>query len=904
MAGSPLSISGKFIWQQVGFWLICLLAFWGFGTPVAHAQSPVLISGEFENQPLINVLYAWEDEYKVYFSFSHKTIERQRVTLSLNRVPLEQALEKLLAGSELQYEIRKERFVFIQPPDPQKRVCGWLKDSVTGDPIPYAKVWLPASRKGTLSKPDGSFILKGPFVDKDSILISHLGYEGKGMSVEARIRKGCGLIELSAKAMEVPTVNISEYLTDGISYAGWAIHLDPVRVTALPGLSEPDVFRMAEVLPGLSNPDETATGLNLRGGTPDQTLIEYNDIPLFHSGHFFDMISGLNPYGVRSAEVYRSGYGAERNGHVSGLLSLSQGDSLLKEAQYGANLTLTHAGIDIAQPFDRRRGTIFLAARRSIMDFGAYAPAPFEVLQERVFQGSRIWDSRERDEVHSEEILFHDMSLRVLWEPDNRNRIALSGLWMGDRLYYQAVEDEDASNYISTTDYIEKRQLSASLRWDTRVSNRYQISHLISISGYGSSYEHNWEWLDVGNRIFESYARVNNVGDIRFSSRHKWALSPRTQVEAGYEGIVQETGYTLGWAATWDADTTSFSPHSTLHSLYITQQAEIGKKLHAEVGLRGMYQNVLETISWSPRLHLRYAATPELSFRLQAGRYHQFIFQLVEWDVDIYELNPPIWLLAGESGVPPLSANQVSLGGLWDHKDWIVDIEVYKKSLQQLTAISTGINQASPGLFPESTFELDEGTSEIMGLDALVKKRWRKQRTWIAYTLARVLHDFPDVSDEPFRAPQDLRHLLKFIHLAEFGPYELAFGWTYHSGKPFTPKVGESISRIVDEAETPDEEDNEYLIVDPVFGEINSENLRPYHRWDASFMYHFSPEHKRMKLTVGLSAINIWSRENSLSQQHVRGYYDADTPLVSVESDELEKSLLRFLPNILLRIKW
>lgn len=78
-----------------------------------------------------------------------------------------------------------------------------------------------------------------------------------------------------SKTQHLEEIVIKEYLTLGVSKKkdDSSISLSPQELGILPGLTEPDVLQSIQLLPGVQSPTETAAGLYIRGGTPDQNLI-------------------------------------------------------------------------------------------------------------------------------------------------------------------------------------------------------------------------------------------------------------------------------------------------------------------------------------------------------------------------------------------------------------------------------------------------------------------------------------------------------------------------------------------------------------------------------------------------------------------------------------------------------
>ncbi len=110
------------------------------------------------------------------------------------------------------------------------------------------------------------------------------------------------------KILNLEEVLISDYITQGISKKqNGAIEVAPKKLGILPGLIEPDVLLSLQLLPGIQSSSETASGLQIRGSSPDQNLVLFDGIKMYQSGHFFGLISSFNPYVTKKISLYRNG---------------------------------------------------------------------------------------------------------------------------------------------------------------------------------------------------------------------------------------------------------------------------------------------------------------------------------------------------------------------------------------------------------------------------------------------------------------------------------------------------------------------------------------------------------------------------------------------------------------------
>ena len=60
-------------------------------------------------------------------------------------------------------------------------------------------------------------------------------------------------------------------------------------------------------IPGVYSADQTISNINVRSGTHDQNLFLWNGIRLFQTGHFFGLISSLNPNLAHTISISKNG---------------------------------------------------------------------------------------------------------------------------------------------------------------------------------------------------------------------------------------------------------------------------------------------------------------------------------------------------------------------------------------------------------------------------------------------------------------------------------------------------------------------------------------------------------------------------------------------------------------------
>jgi hypothetical protein len=245
-------------------------------------------SFSFEKEPLQEVLTSIEKAYDVKFSYNAQLAENQFITLLLKDVTLNTVIQRLQKQVPVVFEKVNERYYIIrnQSQEGKIRICGVLIDAKTELPIFEASVVNISQSKGTVTNSNGKFELFLAFPN-DTIEVRFLGYKTQQILANELQNKPCTTILLEADQFDLGTVLLSNYLTSGIDKNNdGSISISPSQLGILPGLTEPDVLQSIQLLPGVQSPNETASGLFIRGGTPDQNLILWDGIKMYHSGHF------------------------------------------------------------------------------------------------------------------------------------------------------------------------------------------------------------------------------------------------------------------------------------------------------------------------------------------------------------------------------------------------------------------------------------------------------------------------------------------------------------------------------------------------------------------------------------------------------------------------------------------
>jgi ferric enterobactin receptor len=273
-------------------------------------------------------------------------------------------------------------FFCVQPASSQTRlVFGKIIDKKNTTPIPDAIVSISSQDAAVSSDENGEFKINIPSAFACTLVVAKNGYGKLYFPVEVNATTDffeialsrSSLIELqdmdvNANRVEVkPMIKTSEKISQ--------VKMSPELVAKLPNVGQADLFRSLQLLPGVSSANEASSGLYIRGGTPDQTLIVLDHMPIYYVDHFYGFFSAFNPRAIDEVTLYKGGFGSQFGGRLSSVVEMSSvGTNMVYDsnetgirAGIGSGLLSSNAFVQIPI-LNKNVGTLMIAGRRSMTD--------------------------------------------------------------------------------------------------------------------------------------------------------------------------------------------------------------------------------------------------------------------------------------------------------------------------------------------------------------------------------------------------------------------------------------------------------------------------------------------------------------------------------------------------------
>ncbi|WP_353779374.1 FecR domain-containing protein [Winogradskyella sp. 3972H.M.0a.05] len=652
------------------------------------------------------------------------------------------------------------------------------------------------------------------------------------------------------------------YLAKGISKAKDAsFTIVPNELEILPGLTEPDILESLQQLPSVISPNETASGLVVRGGVADQNRLIWDGINMYHKGHLFGMISPFNPYAADKVTFINKGTHPRFGDRVSSVIDITSTDEVTNKFKGSAGFNAINADAYLEIPIIEDKLSIQGSFRRSYTEL--YQSYTFDQLADKVFQSTKIEEQENADNDFS----FLDFNVKLNYKPSDKDNIHLSVIHADNNLDYRTRDITTDENF---NDIMTIRNTGYSAKWNRIWNDRLTQT----TSAFFSDYKFNYNFIinEDGTQVYD-FDKRNIIFDSGVSSELNFAVNENNDLTFGYQYGLKDVNYafisTDELSFILDSDQTVVETHSA-YTNYILRKPN---RYTINVGLRGSYYAQLDAIRIEPRA-LVYVPVFK-GFKIQASGEikNQIISEIDETVLSDLTLENRLWRLSNGTEFPIINSNQWSLGFVYSRNGWRLDVDHYYKNIKNVTALSLGF------LNPEnSSFTI--GKQRIVGVDVLLEKDIKRFKAWLSYSFNKMDNKYEGLNgNQYFTSSTNVRHVFNSSVTYKYKKLQMALGWRWQSGKPFTESMNT---------------DNGV-----VFQGINTGRLPVYHRLDFSSTYDFDlSKDKDLKARIGLSIRNIYNRNNQLSREYF-GNNSLDDPIRTID-----KFSLGFTPNLLFRVFW
>lgn len=730
-------------------------------------------------------------------------------------------------------------------------VNGFVKDSSTGETLISANVAILENNRGASTNELGYFSITNLQPGTYTLACSYIGFTFYKKTITLKAGENLRIdIELEPETFEGEEVVVESQREREERKSIGTAQVNTELIKSLPAVFEADVFRSVQLLPGVMAANDFSSGLYIRGGSPDQTLILLDQTTVYNPSHFFGFFSTFNPDAIKDVRLYKGGYPAEYGGRLGSVLSIYNKDGNRKNFAGSATLGMLASRVSVEGP--HKFGSYMFAVRRSTL----------EPLLAALRQNS--------DNIPSL-FYFYDANGKINIDAGQNDKFSVAFYAGNDRVNFPFGDDAEFR--------LDYGNQTLSSTW-THIFNEKFFSNVVVT---GSQY-FNYPNFGAGGTSFE---RDNNIYDYSLKADVEYLPNEKHQISTGvWTGV-----FTLRLDDRFDGNP-SFSSriHARYNSFYLQDTWRPTEKWKMIGGVRTNYFSDGQYLRLEPRLSAEYFMNDRVRLQAAYGRYNQFFTLITNEAFSGFD----VWLTA-DNGVNPAFGDQFILGAKTvPFENYGLDVEVYYRSMEDLFELDPFLPDPA-GLVYADLFRF--GTGYAYGMEMMLEKQVGRFNGFIGYTLSYTWRKFPGFNvalDEPqgparFYPPRyDRRNDVNVVGNYRLSrKWKITAAWNYATGQAFTQVLGRYSTLDLDFQGSGD--NNSFVV-----GKVNASRLPSYHRLDVSFARSgtfFGMGDTELQLQI----INLYNRRNVWFQN-----FDFDENPVEVTN----VTLLPILPSISYTVKF
>ncbi len=651
---------------------------------------------------------------------------------------------------------------------------------------------------------------------------------------------------------------VEGFLSKGINKVNEKIIIAPQKVT-LPGVTDADVLLSLQQLPGVKSPNETASGLHIRGGTPDQNLILWDGIRMYHPGHLFGMISGFNPNVIQTVNYYNKATNPKFGERISSVIDIQSTNEIPNKIKVNAGINALNADAYLQIPIIKNKLGLQLSGRKS---FTEWLQTPtFTSMAEKVFQNTNFKSFNDKNKFQ-----FQDYSAKLNYNLSDATDFSFTSILIDNYLDFKS-KTQDSEIVTQKMNILNQ---GYSFSWNQKYSSKFSQKFLLYYSSYIFDYEKKKQFVTPQ---FEQFNKLNRITDSGLELNFNYENNSKLHFEFGYQLLGNDISHSFT-SKNQDIELELDQKHlyNATHVGFVYAKYVIDK-WHFNLGSRYNYFSKLKANSFEPRVFLQRDLTNKLIWQISFERKSQIVSQVRESVANDLSLENYVWILSDNAEYPIQKANQYTTGLIYKTKSWLVDVDAYYKTINGITSLSFGfLNQF------ESNVYMGKGFTK--GLDVLIQKSAPTWRTWLTYTYQNSQNKYEGLNNDAyFPINTDITHAFTVSYYQKWKKYDLTLGWFWHTGKPY------SLLNDANEIAT-----------------FNTERLPAYHRLDISGSYQFHYQ-KNWSGKVGFSIFNAYNQHTLLSKEYERQFTSIGDVINSNYKTQNYYSL-GFTPNVFLRVSF
>jgi len=764
-----------------------------------------------------------------------------------------------------------------------KTISGQVIDRNSKERLPYANVIIKGTKIGTQTNLEGFFLLHNVPDTLCTLQVTYMGYSPVEVPIDKQTKSSGMLIRMKQTPINIEGVTVSAAQSNFIKteVTPSLITLSPTQISTLPSVGQVDIFRSIQLLPGIAATHDGSSGLYVRGGTPDQNLVLFDGMTVYHVDHFFGFFSAFNPDAIKDVQVYKGAFPAKYGGRLSSVIDMVGKTGNSEEMHGVAGLSLLSGNATLEGPLFG--GSFLVSARRSYSDI--IASGTYNTIY-KLLTGSDAPQAANGSQMSGrfgDAISQQETPTSAFLDLNGKYSYSIASKYILSASYYKSTDEYDLTRQSSTqmpsrSNNTQQGNNGGSIKLFAQWGDDFFSNIILAYNGYTSKYTSSMG-SQASNTTQFSTDEDNHIDDMNFSADNVWKLTPVHELGFGFQVSQTKVKYSLSGLnpSRTTQNILDFSQRGWLGAAYIQDKWMPLEQFTLTGGLRYNYFSETNSMFLEPRLSTRYELTENISLKAAFGIHHQFVNRILNENVT--EASRDFWILADNSLAPSRAIHTVA-GVTWENETFVFDVEGFYKDMSNLVEFTQRFRREALDLY---TFLSGDG--RVKGVECLLQKKSGFWNGWISYTLSKAEKCYSELNDgQYFPAENDQTHELKIVGNVDLGSdWNVSTTFIYATGKPYTAPISQYSLVLLDSS---------VYSYTHISGK-NAYRLSDYHRLDVSISKKFRMESS--SLNVGVSLFNVYNHANI-------SYYEYD--LNSQPIIITKVTGLGFLPSVFVQYEF
>lgn len=720
-------------------------------------------------------------------------------------------------------------------------VNGYVKDQTSGETLILAHIIMKGTSGGTTTNTSGYYAINDLKPGTYTFIFSYLGYKKYNVLLNLKPNQHLRLdVELKREDVELNEIVVKskrekeEERDIGVSQLETKLIYDTPFV-------QPDVLRALQLMPGVQASSDLSSGVYIRGGSPDQTLISLDETTVYNPTHFFGFFSTFNPDAIKNVRMYKGGYPAMFGDRIGSVIDIHYKDGNNKKRENILSLGLLSSRFAMEGPL--KKGSWIFTVRRSTLE---------PVL--------RLLNKYDRD--IPENVYFWDFNGKFTIRPDKLDKFTLA-------VYSNADYVKNTFEDLSTL-YLRHGNNAASMKW-THIFSQKVFSNFTAVGNY---YYNVPRTLEAGTE----FKRSNHIKELTLKGNIEILPNIKHEINFGWSAGLRSVSLN-------DFYLKKLSYSSDISNLYADGYLQDtwypSGHWKIEIGLRSNYYSSGNYLRISPRSIIEYKPSDYVQLQGAFGLYHQYLSLSENDQITGFD----IWQSTAK-GVNPMSGKQYLFGiKTTPSNNFSIDVETYYRDMDHLFELNPLIPDYS-GIPYNQLFLI--GTGYAYGAEFTIQRQSRRLFTMLGYSYSISKRKFPGINKDRYYPSKYNRTntLHAVIDYQISKNWKLSTVFSFATGQPYTSPDG--MTQIVHSPLT--SITRQILVIN----QINGKTMPDYHRLDLGFT-HTGTFFGKGNADLQIQFINVYSHRNTWFYK-----YNFTASKITVE----QVRLLPILPSLSYTIKW